>query len=191
MVQSPMRNSCGTKKNHPKGEYHHRFLSTGFSLSRSVRRFPCRPRSAERRRGQTHAADPAPGPYARQSRRRRQCSRAGCRRSIPGPWRWRRAERPGFQASSPVRCRAHLQRPTPCGFVDETWMANGATLRRVSRPASKGPLSTLQPYQEDSHRRVEYRRSTKVDKTQGQAWPGADSARRLALHNLRRSTAQK
>jgi hypothetical protein len=102
------------------------------------------------------------------------------RRSIPGPWRWRRAERPGFQASSPVRCRAHLQRPTPCGFVDETWMANGAMLRRVGRPASIGPLSTLHPYQEDSHRRVEYRRSTKVDKAQGQA-----------LHNLRRSTAQK
>ena len=99
----------------------------------------------------------------------KRCSRAGCRRSIPGPWRWRRAERPGFQASSPVRCRAHLQRPTPCGFVDETWMANGAMLRRVGRPASIGPLSTLHPYQEDSHRRVEYRRSTKVDKAQGQA----------------------
>ena len=74
-----------------------------------------------------------------------------------------------FRSSSPVRCRAHLQRSTPCGFVDETWMANGAMLRRVSRPASIGPLSTLHPYQEDSHRRVEYRRSTKVDKAQGQA----------------------
>ncbi len=48
-------------------------------------------------------------------------------------------------------------------------MANGAMLRRVGRPASIGPLSTLHPYQEDSHRRVEYRRSTKVDKAQGQA----------------------
>ena len=37
------------------------------------------------------------------------------------------------------------------------------------RPASLGPLSTHHPYQEDSHRRVEYRRSTKVDKAQGQA----------------------
>ena len=35
--------------------------------------------------------------------------------------------------------------------------------------ASIGPLSTLHPYQEGSHRRVEYRRSTKVDKAQGQA----------------------
>jgi hypothetical protein len=59
-----------------------------------------------------------------------------------------------FRSSSPVRCRAHLQRSTPCGFVDETWMANGAMLRRVSRPASIGPLSTLHPYQEDSHRGV-------------------------------------
>jgi hypothetical protein len=32
-------------------------------------------------------------------------------------------------------CRAHLQSPTPCGFVDETWMANGAMLRRVDRPS--------------------------------------------------------
>ena len=74
-----------------------------------------------------------------------------------------------FRSSSPVRCRAHLQRSTPCGFVDETWMANGAMLRRVRRPASIGPLSTLHPYQEDSHPGGEYRRSTKVDKAQGQA----------------------
>jgi hypothetical protein len=32
-----------------------------------------------------------------------------------------------------------------------------------------GPLSTLYPYQEDSHWPVEYRRSTTVDKAQGQA----------------------
>jgi hypothetical protein len=52
--------------------------------------------------------------------------------------------------------------------MDETWMANGAMLP-TRQSASIGPLSTLHPYQEDNHRRVEYRRSTEVDKAQGQA----------------------
>jgi hypothetical protein len=48
------------------------------------------------------------------------------------------------------------------------WTRRGWQMERCC-DASIGPLSTLHPYQEDSHRRVEYRRSTKVDKAQGQA----------------------
>src|ERR1700730_8886632 len=68
----------------------------------------------------------------------------------------------GFRGRAAVSGYSGVHRPFGAGricrdqlraaFVDETWMANGAMLRRVSRPASIGPLSTLHPYQEDSHR---------------------------------------
>jgi hypothetical protein len=55
------------------------------------------PRSSRGARRRPRCAGPAPQ-ARREAHPPSQCGRAGCRRSIPGPWRWRRAERPGFQA---------------------------------------------------------------------------------------------
>jgi hypothetical protein len=163
-----MRNRCGTKKIIPKANKI--VVITGFSLSTGS---PCLKRQAL----SVTAADPlsggaakptqpipASGPHARQSRRRRQCSRAGCRRSIPGLGDGGEQSVPAF--------RPHRQFGAGRIYRDQLraalWTRRGWQMERCC-DASIGPLSTLHPYQEDSHRRVEYRRSTKVDKAQGQA----------------------